>query len=69
LGATKDVDVGDLGYWPEGDALCVFFGPTPASTSDKPVPYGPVNKLGKLLDDPTRLKKLLKAKKIVLRKK
>ena len=67
--ATKDVAVGDLCYWPEGDALCIFFGRTPASTSDKPVPYGPVNKLGNLIDDATRLKKMLKAKKIVLQKK
>jgi len=25
------VEAGDLGYWPPGKALCVFFGPTPAS--------------------------------------
>ena len=23
------VNLGDLGYWPEGNAFCIFFGPTP----------------------------------------
>ena len=25
------VDVGDIAYWPPGRAICLFFGPTPAS--------------------------------------
>ena len=25
------VEMGDLGYWPPGNAFCIFFGPTPAS--------------------------------------
>ena len=32
--AKEIVDVGDLGYWPSGNALCIFFGPTPASQGD-----------------------------------
>jgi hypothetical protein len=27
---------GELAYWPPGKALCIFFGPTPASTDEKP---------------------------------
>ena len=29
--ATRKVSVGDIGYWPPGSALAVFFGPTPMS--------------------------------------
>lgn len=25
------VSIGNLGYWPQGSAFCVFFGPTPIS--------------------------------------
>ncbi len=30
------VALGDLAYWPPGRALCIFFGPTPASMGDEP---------------------------------
>ena len=30
-GAREVVEVGDAGYWPPGDALCLFFGRTPAA--------------------------------------
>jgi hypothetical protein len=29
--ATTKVKVGDIGYWPPGNALAIFFGPTPMS--------------------------------------
>ena len=34
------LEVGSIGYWPMGDAICVFFGPTK--------PYSPVNLLGRI---------------------
>ena len=46
-GAGIDVDVGDVGYWPDGKCLCVFFGATPSSNSDKPVHASPVVIVGK----------------------
>ena len=49
---TSDLEVGDLGYWPQGDCLCVFFGRTPMSASDKPVPASDVYVIGRVLDDP-----------------
>jgi len=51
-GASQDVEVGDLGYWPAGPAFCIFFGPTPVSTTDQPRAYSPVNVFGRVLDNP-----------------
>jgi hypothetical protein len=55
-GASQDVAVGDLGYWPAGPAFCIFFGPTPVSTGDQPRAYSPVNVFGRVLGDPQLFK-------------
>ena len=55
-GASQDVAVGDLGYWPAGPAFCIFFGPTPVSTDDQPRAYSPVNVFGRVLGDPQLFK-------------
>ena len=57
--AQQEVDVGTLAYWPPGSALCVFFGRTPASTSDKPKAYSPVNILGSV-DGDSKVFKIVK---------
>jgi hypothetical protein len=49
--ARADVEVGELGYWPVGHAFCIFFGPTPASTGERPRAYSPVNVLGRVVGD------------------
>jgi hypothetical protein len=41
--AQQEVQVGDLAYWPPGNALCIFWGPTPASQADEPRAASPVN--------------------------
>lgn len=51
--ARADVEVGELGYWPQGQAFCIFFGPTPASTDDKPRAASPVNIVGRVLGEAT----------------
>lgn len=56
--ARQEVEIGDLGFWPVGDAFCIFFGPTPASTSDLPKAYSPVNVFGHILEDTTELRKI-----------
>ena len=56
-GATRDVDAGDIGYWPPGKAIAIFFGPTPMSKGDKPVPASEVNIIGKIKGDPGVLRK------------
>lgn len=47
-GAQETVEVGDLAYWPSGPAFCIFFGPTPVSTDDRPRAYSAVNVFGRL---------------------
>ncbi len=46
---------GDLAYWPDGSAFCIFFGPTPSSEDSEPRPASPVTVIGELLDDPELL--------------
>jgi len=36
-----------------GSAFCIFFGPTPASTGEKPRAASPVNVVGRVLGDAT----------------
>ena len=62
--ATDKVKVGDIGYWPTGNALAIFFGPTPMSTGDDPVPASKVNMVGKVLDDATQLRNVKSESKI-----
>jgi len=47
--AKAEVAVGDLAYWPNMPAFCIFFGATPVSTGPNPVAASPVNVVGKLL--------------------
>lgn len=43
------VELGDLGYWPPGQAFCLFFGPTPASQGDEIRPASEVTVIGKII--------------------
>jgi uncharacterized protein len=54
--ATMDVNVCDIAYRHEEKRLCIFFGKTPASTTDKPVPAYPVVVIGKILCPPDELR-------------
>jgi len=56
--AREDMEVGELAYWIPGNALCIFFGPTPASEDDKPRAASPVNPVGKVTGEVKVLKKL-----------
>ncbi|MDR2866556.1 MAG: AfsR family transcriptional regulator [Methanomassiliicoccaceae archaeon] len=37
---------GDIAYWPEADAVSVFFGPTPLSIDDRPISSFPMKRIG-----------------------
>jgi len=60
------VSFGDLGYWPQGDCFCIFFGPTPISRGAEIRPASPVNVFGKILGDATILKKVQEGSTIVV---
>ena len=49
-------DVGAVAYWPSGQALCLFFGPTPVSTGSEPRAISPVNPVGMIEGDPHALR-------------
>ncbi len=51
------MDIGELAYWPPGHAFCIFYGPTPASTDDKPRAASEVTPIGTVDGDITILKK------------
>ncbi len=53
--ATDLPQAGDLGYWPPGRALCLFWGPTPASQGDEIRAASPVNIVGRIRGDLTPL--------------
>jgi uncharacterized protein len=42
----EEVNVGDLAYWPPGNAVCIFWGPTPASRGNEPRAASAVNVFG-----------------------
>jgi uncharacterized protein len=41
--AKTGVNELDVAYWPEGRALCLFYGPTPISKDGKTLAYSSVN--------------------------
>ena len=57
--AMRDVfAVGEVALGPAGNALCIFFGPTPASVGDEPRMASDGVPLGKITGDISALKKL-----------
>lgn len=62
--ATQKVKVGDIGFWPPGNAMAIFFGPTPMSSGADPVPASAVCLIGRITGDATLLRKARGARKI-----
>ncbi len=53
--ARQEMVVGELAYWPQGHAFCIFFGPTPVSLGDEPRAYSDVNPFGQIEEGSERL--------------
>jgi len=65
--AKAEVKVGELAYWPNMPAFCIFFGPTPVSTGKAPRAASPVNVFGKLSSlDPEELRKITDGENVSL---
>ena len=47
--AREVVEPGTVAYWPQGACLCIFWGPTPASTGAECRAASPVNLVGRVL--------------------
>ncbi len=60
------VDRGDLAYWPPGHALCIFFGPTPASIGDEPRAASEVTVFGHVEGDPGMFRVVQSGAKVLI---
>ena len=62
------VEIGDLGYWPDGPSFCIFFGPTPISKPGKIRPASKVNLIGKVMGEAKVFKKAKAGQTIIVEK-
>jgi len=44
-----------MSHWPEGKALCLFYGSTPIRKAGKIIPASPVNIVGRIISDQTNI--------------
>jgi len=58
------VSKGDIGYWPDGACVCIFFGPTPMSRGDEIVPASAVEIIGRVEGDLSGLKAVRDGEKV-----
>jgi hypothetical protein len=63
----KVLKAGDVAYWPNGQALCVFYGPTPISSGPDPEAISEVSPVGRLVGDPRRFEAVGDRMKVVVR--
>ena len=64
--ASDVVPMGAVAYWPPGQALCLFFGTTPASRGDEIRAASAVNMLGAIEGDAASLKQVRSGTRVVV---
>lgn len=64
--AKEIVEIGDIGYWPSGNAFCIFYGKTPISHGEEIRPASAVNIIGKIDGDPLVFKGVSDGEKILI---
>tara|TARA_B110001454_G_scaffold59332_1_gene58047 strand:- start:215 stop:586 length:372 start_codon:yes stop_codon:yes gene_type:complete len=67
--AKETVELGDIAFWPPGNALCLFFGSTPISAPNEIRPASATNIMGKLKGDLELLKNVKSGDNITVRHK
>ena len=61
------MSVGEIAYWPPGQAFCIFFGRTPASGPDgAPKAASDVEPLGRITGDIQSLHSVQDGQKVIL---
>ncbi len=63
--ARDVVDLGEIAYWPPGQAICIFFGTTPASRDGEIRAASPVNVVGRL-ENAEQLKRVKQGEKVTV---
>ena len=66
IGAKEIVELGDIGYWPPGNAFCLFFGLTPLSQGEEIRPASPINIIGKIKSEINILKSVKSGEKVIV---
>ncbi|UCE75089.1 MAG: hypothetical protein JSV56_05135 [Methanomassiliicoccales archaeon] len=66
--SQQEMEMGDIAFWPMGNAMCIFFGPTPVSDDEKPKAYSPVNLFARIVGDAKVLKKVREGEVIRVKK-
>ncbi|NLI73200.1 MAG: hypothetical protein GX369_00290 [Euryarchaeota archaeon] len=64
----KVLEPGEVAYWPQGRAMCVFYGPTPISKNGKPEAISEVTPIGRLVGDPYRFESVGDRMKVLIRR-
>ncbi|NLL62208.1 MAG: hypothetical protein GX240_05480 [Candidatus Atribacteria bacterium] len=67
-GASAVVSIGDLAYWPPGNAFCIFFGTTPASIGAEIRAASAVNIFGHIIGDYEAFKTVKPSTSIIITK-
>jgi len=66
--AKSLVNLMDVAYWPQGQGLCLFFGPTPISKGNEIKPYSAVNVIGKIVSKENIARKVNDSTTVIVRK-
>jgi hypothetical protein len=62
------INKGEIGYWPLGNAVCFFFGPTPVSQGEEIRAASPVSIIGNITEKIELLKEVKSGEKIRMEK-